>query len=47
MGQSLIGDFTGPNRAYSWAGVKQLFACIQAAADEITRELPRAESNAP
>ena len=40
MGQSLIGDFTGPNRAYSWAGVKQLFACIQAAADEITRELP-------
>jgi hypothetical protein len=34
MGQSLIGGFTGPNRAYSWAGVKQLFARIQAAADE-------------
>ena len=29
------------------AGVKQLFARIQAAAEEITRELARAESNAP
>src|SRR5258708_7522381 len=32
-----------PDRAYSCAGVKQLFARTQAAADEITRELARAE----
>jgi hypothetical protein len=39
------GYFKRPERAYSCAGVKQLFARIQAAADEITRELARAESN--
>jgi hypothetical protein len=41
------GYFKWPDPAYACAGVKQLFASIQSAADEIGRDLASLESAAP